>query len=611
MKTKRIFAFLTALVLCLALLPVVPHAQAAFVDLQFTPYVFDPTLLTQDNYESFDYNYAVTGNYEGAYCSISYGGVEGFAVRLFGEETLPAGVEPSSVRLTKLEWSPGTAFSPASAHIFRDSNLNGCLTWKDENARVAYFFADNYSEATVMADMEAAGLSNRDPFTVRATQSWSGGEYTFDYTFSDLQALHNLQYYGSCLEGLNEPPFALKQHVFNNDYIIRQPTVKKQDNGLYGITFKVFMKKSPTGTGYDEFGIWDNRVAFIVVPEKDYFTGGSLVPSHGAIDCRDTFYPTTSAYVNPFKSGQQDSPDENYYMYEFTLSRINDASGVGHNFGEGESVSIIAVLETAYSPTSKDKNTPKPGRDESWRYYHDPAWTFNCTFGSEAPETHKLTVNYALAGGLSWPGGSAPTPYTEQIMEGVTYNIPSPEFAGLAPDIEVVTGTMGKEDQTVTVTYGIAHTLTVNYELGEGVSLPAGRSLPDACVMLVPEGGAYTVVTPKLADLTPDKDSVTGTMGTEDVSATVTYYARVSVTGEENGDELTYTVRYCPVNALLLAARYGANGRMTYARTVTVPAGYSQGTLIMGSAGEKYKLMLVDRTTYAPLCRAWESEPDA
>ncbi len=604
---KRILASLLALVLCLTLLPVVQRADAAFVDLQFVPHVFDPTLLTRENYESFDYNYEVTGNYEGAYCSISYGGVKGFAVRLFGEETLPAGVEPSGVRLTKLEWSPGTAFSPAGAHIFRDSNLNGRLTWKDENARVAYFFADNYSEATVMADMEAAGLSNTDPFTVRATQSWSGGEYTFDYTFSDLQALHNLQYYGSCLEGLNEPPFALKQHVFNNDYIIWQPTVKKQDNGLYGITFKVLKKKSPTGTGYDEFGIWVNSVAFIVVPEKDYFTGGGLVPSHGAIDCRDTFYPTASAYKNPFNSGRQDSPDENYDMYEFTLSRINDASGVGHNFEEGESVSIIAVRETSYSPDSKDTNTPRPARDQSWKYYHDPAWTFNCTFGSEAPETHTLTVNYALAGGLSWPGG-APEPYTEQIMEGVTYNIPSPEFAGLAPDIEVVTGTMGKEDQTVTVTYGTAHTLTVNYELAPGVELPAGRSLPSACVMQVLEGGAYTVVTPKLADLTPDKESVIGTMETEDVSVTVTYYARVSVTGEaKNGNNLDYTVRYSPANALLIAARYDEAGRLTYARTVAVPAGHSHDTLAMGGTGGKYKLLLVDGTTLAPLCRAWDS----
>ena len=586
MKTKRIFAFLTALVLCLALLPVVPHAQAAFVDLQFTPYVFDPKNPGQM------YSYCNLDGSSGGHGSF----LDSFTFNLIGEEVLPSGVAPADVAVTKLQWSPGTVFVTANAHDFPLSLSEYSFKWLNENARMAKLYLRNTSES-VITEMETAGLHNTDPFTVRVTQTWNGGVYTFDYTYDGLISLGTTYYF----EGLEEyygPSKSITSHIDNNIFAIQQPTVKKNSDGTYDFTVSYLRKKDTSNYSHDEKGTWINFPQCFLVEAQNVFSDKAY-NTRGVIN-RDCL---TSYWVSNY-SRDDSFPSENYERYTRTMT-----------FKAGQSISAEMLMYTEYRVIGSTE-----GREhEQGYYYHDLAWTFNYTFGGssgedEVPASHTLTINYVLADGAVMPAGvTLPETYTEQIMEGVTYNIPSPDMSayGLAPDIAAVTGTMGKEDQTVTVTYGTAHKLTVNYELGEGVSLPAGRSLPDACVMLVPEGGAYTVVTPKLADLTPDKDSVTGTMGTEDVSATVTYYARVSVTGEENGDELTYTVRYCPVNALLLAARYGANGRMTYARTVTVPAGYSQGTLIMGSAGEKYKLMLVDRTTYAPLCRAWESEPDA
>lgn len=84
-------------------------------------------------------------------------------------------------------------------------------------------------------------------------------------------------------------------------------------------------------------------------------------------------------------------------------------------------------------------------------------------------------------------------------------------------------------------------------------------------------------------------------------------WERVSVNGEADGDDLTYTVRYCPANALLIAARYDTTGRMTYAHTVALPTGDSHDTIAMGGSGTTYKLMLVDKTSFAPLCAAWDS----
>ena len=610
MKTKRIFAFLTALVLCLALLPVVPRANAAFVDLHFEPYVFDRSNFNIENWNNFNAD---------DFCRISFsstGNIKSFKLRLRGEVTLPDGVGPGNITVTKLQWSPGTVFDPNSAHDVDRADAydygNFGVRWKDESKHLAEVgIVDVWRNA--ISEMEAAGLKNTDPFTARATMTWSGGEYTFDHTFDNLRDIDDSDsaYYNRVghyfIEGLDEPPAAVKAHINNSYYVLRSPSVKKNEDGTFSLTLSYFAKKDKTHnsneySGEDGFG--GNEIYIVSSLNPNVFSDGHVYPARGVISMFQTIYATTATTkFGQWYNYSQDydfSENSDYYRYTKTLT-----------FQKGDTVSIAAGRTTSYWPKNSNTSVLNYGT-----YFHDCAYTFNYTFGDngdEVPASHKLTIKYQLADGLQLQGVTLPEDYTDQVMEGVTYGIPSPDMSayGLAPDIAAVTGTMGKEDQTVTVTYGIAHTLTVNYQLAPNVELPDGWSLPADCVMQVLEGSTYTVVTPKLADLTPDKESVTGTMGTENVSATVTYYARVSVTGEENGDELTYTVRYCPVNALLLAARYGANGRMTYARTVTVPAGYSQGTLIMGSAGEKYKLMLVDRTTYAPLCRAWESEPDA
>ena len=579
MKTKkRILASLAALALCLTLLPVVQRADAAFVDLQFEPYVYDP----EDPGQMYSYcNLDGSSGEHGSF-------LDSFTFNLIGEEVLPPGVDPAGVTVTKLQWSPGTAFAAANAHDFPLSLSEYSFRRVDESARLAKLYLRNTSKAVITA-METAGLHNTDPFTVRVTQTWNGGVYTFDYTYDGLISL-GTNYYFEGLEEYYAPSKSITSHINNSIFAIQQPTVKKNSDGTYDFTVSYLRKKDTSNYSYDEKGTWINFPQCFLVEAQNVFSDKAY-NTRGVIN-RDCL---TSYWVSNY-SRDDSFPSENYERYTRTMT-----------FEAGQSISAEMLMYTEYRVLGSTE-----GREhEPGYYYHDLAWSFNYTFGGsngeEEPKTHTLTINYALAGGLSWPGGSAPEPYTEQIMEGVTYNIPSPEFAGLAPDVAVVTGTMGKEDQTVTVTYGTAHTLTVNYQLAPGVVLPAGRSLPSACVMQVLEGGTYTVKTPRLGDLVPDKEVVIGEMGTEDKSETVTYYGRLSVTGEVNGDELTYTVRYCPANALLLAARYDANGRMTYARTVAVPSGDSQDTLIMGGAGEKYKLLLVDRTTFAPLCRAWES----
>lgn len=78
------------------------------------------------------------------------------------------------------------------------------------------------------------------------------------------------------------------------------------------------------------------------------------------------------------------------------------------------------------------------------------AATYTAEF-TAIPKYHKLTVNYT--GAFSW----TPTAYSAEIRVGNDYNVATPELEGYEADIPVVSGTMGGEDITVTVTYTCQH----------------------------------------------------------------------------------------------------------------------------------------------------------
>ncbi len=89
----------------------------------------------------------------------------------------------------------------------------------------------------------------------------------------------------------------------------------------------------------------------------------------------------------------------------------------------------------------------------------------------------------------------------------------------------------------------------------------------------------------------------------------VTLRASVSVSGGFNeSGELIAAVR-TPADARLLAASYDADGRLAEVRIVSVTAGQAEyATGLQRRAGHTYKLMLVNGTTFAPLCEAWDGK---
>ncbi len=80
------------------------------------------------------------------------------------------------------------------------------------------------------------------------------------------------------------------------------------------------------------------------------------------------------------------------------------------------------------------------------------------------------------------------------------------------------------------------------------------------------------------------------------------------VSASVSGTTLTYTVTGAPANALLFVAWYDANGRMLGMTSTNVSEGNTtDATLTVTADADIYKLMLVDKTTFVPLCPAWSN----
>ncbi len=77
----------------------------------------------------------------------------------------------------------------------------------------------------------------------------------------------------------------------------------------------------------------------------------------------------------------------------------------------------------------------------------------------------------------------------------------------------------------------------------------------------------------------------------------------------EDDAELVATVANA-VGAKLIAASYDGAGRLVEVKVLTVEADGKIETGLTWEMGCSYKLMLVDGTTFAPLCAAWECVPD-
>ena len=145
--------------------------------------------------------------------------------------------------------------------------------------------------------------------------------------------------------------------------------------------------------------------------------------------------------------------------------------------------------------------------------------TETVTYTANPVPTHTLTIHYVYA-----DDSEASEDHVETLAEGATYSVTSPVIDGFTADRLVVEGTMGTADVTETVTYTAnpvpTHTLTIHYVYAE-TNEPAA----DDYTATLAEGADYSVASPAIDGFTADRLVIEGTMGTEDVTETVTYTA--------------------------------------------------------------------------------------
>ncbi len=171
---------------------------------------------------------------------------------------------------------------------------------------------------------------------------------------------------------------------------------------------------------------------------------------------------------------------------------------------------VTPVTEPTVTPTAEPTVTPTA--EPTVTPTAEPTVTPTAT----PVPTHTLTVTYTYADGTQ-----AAQPYTETLQEGAAYSVDSPVLEGYSPDQATVSGTMGTENVTVTVTYQLnpEHYLTINYVKKDG------SKAEDAYLAILREGVSFEVVSPDVPGYTPDQATVAGVMGAENANFIVTYKA--------------------------------------------------------------------------------------
>lgn len=158
--------------------------------------------------------------------------------------------------------------------------------------------------------------------------------------------------------------------------------------------------------------------------------------------------------------------------------------------------------------------------------------------------TYALTVNYVYS-----DGSVAAANVTQQnVVYGAAYSVDSPSVTGYTASETTVTGTMPAENLVVTVYYTTTAqpVLTIKY-VDESV-----YTISSTYTANVNVGAAYDVASPSVTGYVADTQEVYGTMGTTDVTVTVTYIPAVytvtyefqNSSGTELSDSISVTGKY-------------------------------------------------------------------
>jgi hypothetical protein len=155
---------------------------------------------------------------------------------------------------------------------------------------------------------------------------------------------------------------------------------------------------------------------------------------------------------------------------------------------------------------------------------------------------------------------------------------------------------------TLSLTIGGSETLTATVAPGNATDKIVTWSSDNTAVATVDGSGKVTAVAPGTATIT-----VTTADGGFSATCAVTVYG---VKGVWKSGKLTANVAVSdPAKTLLLAAVYDAGGRQVSVKVISLEAGKTEyATGLSKQNGYTYKLMLVNKTTFAPLFAAWSEK---
>ncbi len=270
---------------------------------------------------------------------------------------------------------------------------------------------------------------------------------------------------------------------------------------------------APTLTGYT-FSGWSGKTktdgAALTVDANNAFT----MPDDD-VEFTGAWTANTYTVTLVTNGGAINSGNVTSYTYGVGATLPADVTQTGHTFlGWFDNEGLTGTPVTAIS-------TEETGDKEFWA-----KWT---------PIAYAIIVTDSANGSVAVKAGDTADATTAFMDDTVTLTLTPDtgyELLTLTVDGEDKTGeisgnvysfTMPAHDVTVTVTYTsvpiATHTLTINYVYEDN------RPAAETHIETLTEGAKYAVVSPAIEGFTPDQDNVSGTMGTADVTVTVTYTA--------------------------------------------------------------------------------------
>ena len=197
-------------------------------------------------------------------------------------------------------------------------------------------------------------------------------------------------------------------------------------------------------------------------------------------------------------------------------NEANTLALLKQNVGLAESVPLTATTEKFVVDYTRGSFTNEnPAVSGLTGYEVTNVVAGNVTTYELVASKFPLTITYTTPEGID-----APATFESNVVYNTAYSVPSPAVVGHSPDVAVVSGTMPAEAVTTNVTYTVdKHLLTITYTTPTGVDAPA------TFTSNVVWNTAYSVASPAVEGYTPDPATVSGTMGTADVTTNVTYTA--------------------------------------------------------------------------------------